>query len=431
MNLFLEILSASFMTIAQIYIWYKLSGNKLNKITIGLVAVISLLTGCSLIKIKNDNELIRPMILIFLSIIGCRVLLKEKVKNCIVIVFCQYLLVIILEALFGVIALFILNNNVDYVLNNIIVSSVADIIMGILLMFVVNLKIVKKLYSFILRYAYNLKSYQIVIFLLLVIVCSIIIFSLTYFSNNILVTIIINIIITFIYLVIVLIIIKTKNNYIAVIEKYNTTLDNIQAQESIIDEYRIMNHENKNNLTTIKTMSSDKRVVTYINSLLDQNDKLKNNILIETLNLPECGIRGLIYNKLLVMQENDIKYILNIDKKIKTKVISGIDDYDIVDICQILGVFLDNAIDEAKLIADKIISIDFHLAQNDLIISIVNNYKNELANNYNLKTTKGKGHGYGLKLVKKILERNNHLKNEREFSKGLFVQKLILKLNNE
>ena len=43
-------------------------------------------------------------------------------------------------------------------------------------------------------------------------------------------------------------------------------------------------------------------------------------------------------------------------------------------------------------------------------------------------TTKGFGHGYGLCLVKKILENNKRLINERKISKELFVQMLKIKM---
>jgi two-component system sensor histidine kinase AgrC len=211
-----------------------------------------------------------------------------------------------------------------------------------------------------------------------------------------------------------------------VIGKYHTSLDTLQAQESIISDYRILNHENKNNLMTIKSLSKSKKVNKYIDSLLNQQEKLKNKIIDETLKLPEGGIRGLIYNKLTLIKEYNIPYYLNVDKKINYKSLSNISDEDIVDVCQILGVFIDNAIDESNLIDDKQINIDLHLNNNEFIISIANHYNKKLNIN-NLKTTKGKGHGYGLKLVKKIIESNNKIHTKKEINKDLFIQKIYIK----
>lgn len=47
-------------------------------------------------------------------------------------------------------------------------------------------------------------------------------------------------------------------------------------------------------------------------------------------------------------------------------------------------------------------------------------------------TTKGKGHGYGLALVNKILEENKDiLENERMIEKNTFTQCLKIKLKQE
>ena len=426
MSKLLEIFSDLFFTSVQVYTWHRISGNKTLKLNFKTILVILILICFSLFNFKNEYELIKPLLLILVSVFCCKFLLNESFKNSIIVIFCQYLIVIILEAVLVFFALFFLDN--DVILNNTIVSGIVDIIMGILMIIIVNTKLFKRFYSFIIRHVSNLKNYEIMIFLLMVIICSITVFALTYFNNNIFIAIIINIIITIIYAAIVLVIIRIKNNYISVTKKYNTSLDNLQAQESIIDEYRIMNHENRNNLNTIKSITKEKKVISYINSLIKQSDELKSKIITDMLKIPEGGIRGLIYSKILTMQNNKIQYYLNIDKNISPKILSDIDDYDIVDICQILGVFIDNAIDELKVISEKKLTISFYLYNKKLFISIVNSLGETSKNNLSLKSTKGNGRGYGLKLVKKIIEKNPHLENEREFGKDFFNQKLIVKL---
>lgn len=425
MSLVLEFISAFILTSAQIYAWYKISGNKFSINILSIIVALSL-SLYSLINFNMINEFIKPSFILLAAIICCKALLKENILNSIIIVFCQYLLVVIYDAILTLLLLIIFSDNIDKVFSNFSGSLIVDICMCILIIFTVNLKIPNKLYYFISKHAYNLKSKQVIIFLIMVIISSVNIFALTYYNDNMVVAMVVNIIITLIYVFIVIIIIKTKNNYIAVSSKYHTSLDDLQAQESIINDYRILNHENRNNLMTIKLMTKDKRVVAYINNLLNQKEELKSKIISETLKLPEGGIRGLIYNKLLTMQENKIDYLLNVDKKIDYKILCNIDDYDIVDICQILGVFIDNAIEETFNHKNKEIGIDFTLLNRNLIISISNYYNHNVSNI--VKTTKGKGRGYGLKLAKKIIDKNQNLNNVREIRKNMFIQKLYIKV---
>ena len=428
MKCFIQFISAILLTATQVYAWYKIIGNKKMKINYATVLVIIFLSIYSLINFNYINELIKPILMIIVAVVGCKILLKESISNCFVIVFCQYILVIIFEAFIIFNLLLFFNKNIDELLNNNIVSLIVNSFICILIIIILKMKFPSKLYFFIMKHTNNLRKSQTINFLLIAIVCSIIIFALTYFNDNIVLSLIINIFITLLYTIIVAVIIKTKNNYIGVSIKYNTSLDSLQAQESIISDYRMMNHENKNNLLTIKAMTKDKKVIKYIETLLNQKEVINNKIIEETLKLPEGGIRGLIYNKLICMKEDNIPYNLNVDKKINCKTLANISNEDTVDICQILGVFIDNAIDESKTLSEKFINIDLHLNNNELIIVVANNYRKNHKLNKDLKSTKGKGHGYGLKLVKRIIDYNNHLYTSSEISKELFIQKIYIKL---
>ncbi len=426
MKVLIEFMTTFLLTTIQVYAWYKIVGDEKFRISIYNILAIVVLSIYSIINFNYIDELLKPVFMFIVALLCCKMLLKRNFITCFIVVFCQYILIIIFEAIIISVFLCFFGNDVNYLLNNYLVSLIVDLFMCILIIITLNLKVPNKLYNFIVVHASNLKNSQILKFLIIAVLCSLTIFAQTYFNNNVMVALIINIIITIIYIIIITIIIKTKNNYMTVIGKYHTSLDTLQAQESIISDYRILNHENKNNLMTIKSLSKSKKVNKYIDSLLNQQEKLKNKIIDETLKLPEGGIRGLIYNKLTLIKEYNIPYYLNVDKKINYKSLSNISDEDIVDVCQILGVFIDNAIDESNLIDDKQINIDLHLNNNEFIISIANHYNKKLNIN-NLKTTKGKGHGYGLKLVKKIIESNNKIHTKKEINKDLFIQKIYIK----
>ena len=68
---------------------------------------------------------------------------------------------------------------------------------------------------------------------------------------------------------------------------------------------------------------------------------------------------------------------------------------------------------------------------NELCIDITNNFKGSLdLDKINNKkyTTKGDGHGYGLTLVKQLLEESNKLENEKSINRDNFTQTLKIKM---
>lgn len=224
---------------------------------------------------------------------------------------------------------------------------------------------------------------------------------------------------------------KTSNRYKVITEKYDLTMNTVLGYEKIIENNKISNHETRNQFRTIRNMTTNKNLINYINSILNDNINDSEDILIEVSKIPSGGLRGLIYTKLLYMKENNINYELHVDKKVNVSRINKIESNCMVDICKIVGVFLDNAIEAVQKLDEKNITIELYVENKNLIISITNNFAGYIdAENLDKAgyTTKSSGHGYGLRLVKDIISKNERLENDREIYEDNFTQNLKIKM---
>ena len=238
-------------------------------------------------------------------------------------------------------------------------------------------------------------------------------------------------------LILVSIIVKfvtAKSNFHLISSKYQTSINSLKEYETMIDKFRVNTHENKNELLTIRNMikNNDKNIVEYIDKLVDNKIKDNEKIMYQTSKIPEGGLRATIYSKLCIMDKYKIKYKLDISKDVRTVDLINLDEELILNICKILGVFLDNAIEAVKNLKKKEVNVELYVIENELYIDITNNFKGNIDLNkigYERNTTKGESHGYGLLLVNKIVkESSKYLENEKSINGNYFTQTLKIKL---
>ena len=204
----------------------------------------------------------------------------------------------------------------------------------------------------------------------------------------------------------------------------------------MINKFGVYTHENRNEFYTIRNMLKEgedrDKVIKYIDTLI--NNKIKDNekIMKKTAKIPSGGLRATIYSKLCLMDKLKIKYKLNISRDVSTTDLINLDEDLILKICKILGVFLDNSIDAVKKLKKREISIEIYILNKYLCIDITNNFKGNLDLDKISEakyTTKGEGHGYGLTLVKQILnDESKKLENEKSINRDTFTQTLKIKM---
>ena len=224
-----------------------------------------------------------------------------------------------------------------------------------------------------------------------------------------------------------------KNNELAV--KYDKLLDFIKKYETEIDKQRTLRHETKNQLLTIKSKLIDKdktdNVIKYIDEIINDNDMVICHSEYSRLKyLPSNGIKGLFYFKVSEANDRKISVNINISKEIKNSYISKLSPITFNQLGKILGIFLDNAIEGVELASEKQIGIEMYCNSDEEIIVIISNtygpVKPKKAG-VTVMSTKGNDRGHGLLLVRTIIASNKMFENETEITNDLYIQKLIIK----
>lgn len=331
------------------------------------------------------------------------------------------LIVTLILVLFGVKSTEIVNNNFYNLLANVLISILSIII--------VNIGFIKKLIcKFINIFDRNRKllNYLYIFIVMLYLIVLKNGFELILKSNY-----YINILFMFSIIIVIVIVLRNESKYEQLKEENKQMLNYVTKYEKIITAQGKTNHEFKNQLMVIRgyaQMHSDK-ILEYIDEIVKDSNKAGSSYLISQLNnFPDGGIKGLLYYKLSIMEDENIKYSINVEKGVKTKLKTlSINNYK--NITKILGILLDNAIDASKKSKHKKINISVIKDNKNIIFKIYNTYKGKIdiekvGTGY---TSKGKGHGYGLRLVKDIINENKVFDISHDLEDNYFVSSLYIK----
>lgn len=418
--------------IAVLYSWYKLLNQKINFKNYKLYITLVIMLSTSLINFFTVNKFIRVTIMTVILIFSFKYLFKEKLNKTIVTPVFTQIIIFISEFLYALILLLIFGNEANKTINTILGNFATNIVVAMLLIIFLKFRITKKLYNLLLKATDRIKTSQLCVFCVIGMLILNIILANAYYKVKLQFFLIFNVILILLVLIIIFYSFKTQNKYNKVSDKYNVAIKSLNDYENMMTKYRIANHENKNLLLTVRAMiiNKDKDIPKYIDSIIEDKYMDDEKLLFKVSAIPSGGLRATIYSEILKIKENKIDYILNIDRKLRAVDLLELDTDTVIDICKIIGVFIDNAIEAVKGLRKKNIDIDLYVEDNTICIKVSNNYRGNIditKINDEGYTTKGEGHGYGLSLVKKIIDDNSMFKHKTEISKNIFSQILIVK----
>ena len=415
-----------------INIWSRLLDKKVNYKSFKFYFVI--LCGLILILINYfyNYVYLRMIIIVFCFAFLNYFLFRSDLKNTIISTVFSQLIFSVSDMVFGLIIIYILKIDFNS-LNDFSGTLFVNVFVCILSIILSRFRFVKNSYVSLIRIIDYVGSKKVILLAFLIILSLNFLLALIYFKLNIYYVFGINIFFVVVYSYVIIRSLETtsKNN---VFKMQNMSLmESLRQYEDMVDRQRVDNHENKNQLLIIKNMikKKDKDIVKYIDTVVKNQMEDDESLYTRVMTIPSGGLQGIIYQKMLVMKDEHIKFSLDVGRDVRNFELDKLSMDDNYRLCKIIGVFLDNAIEESRNIIDKCIMISLYVDNGNLVIGVSNKFSGKIDidriddSGY---TTKGDGHGYGLSLVKKILSETNVFENERSINRNVFKQ--IIRIKN-
>lgn len=395
------------------------------------IVIFSVLIGFIYYLISQSNYIyLRPYALHIYCFFTLLYIYKKSVVKTLIGIFYLILITLISELIYDAIYKFAMHGDLVEVTSTPAGYLISNFIISIIAIFLSNLKNIKRYFENVISWYNKSELKTLAIFVIMAI--SIVVFvSYSNFANMLPKSVLL--IANLFFLVVLLFVAgffreKSKNNKIKI--EYDELMKYITKYEKIIDEKSKNQHEYKNQLIFIKGMlnKNNKKAIEYIDSLYkNENDDLNVELIRKLQYLPQGGLKGLIYYKIDEMLSKDIEVFVDISSNLKFgKEIKN----NLQDISKVIGVYLDNAIEAAVMAKDKYIIIEIYQEKGNIIFSFSNTYSGTIHLDKVDKegyTTKGKGKGYGLSLVKDIIDHNDILSQEKTINGMYYVQKLVIK----
>lgn len=383
-----------------------------------------------------DDGILRIIFLYIFVTIFSYILFRKNTVTTLLSTFATYILIIISELIFSFFVVFLLKIDLEKFKEQFFLDFITNFFISLNLLIISNIRPLKCFLRDLIENANKRITYKVLLISVTTLITIELMVYYIYFEVGPVFTLLINLILIFVYISLTIMFFKENNDKEKIKSRYDSIINNSERYERIISQLHMTNHENKNNLIVLKGMlnSSNGTVKEYIDDLINDNRKDDNDLLLKTSSIPTGGLQGLIYQKLLDMKDKSIDYHLEVSKDINKKKIENIDVKTNKNLCTIVGVFLDNAIQAVENIENKNIGIYLYQEKNIFVISISNTYegKIDLENMYSKGyTTKKEGHGYGLSVVQEILDKNKIFHNEKAICGNVFIQKIKLNLEKK
>lgn len=186
------------------------------------------------------------------------------------------------------------------------------------------------------------------------------------------------------------------------------------------EEIRRMRHDMKQNIAVISALNREHKydeANAFAGKVSDNLEKIE-----MVIDVHNDFLNAILNSKLLIASEQGIRVICA-----SASNIDGIDD---IDLCNLLGNILDNAIEAAKDCQNGYIEVSIRSDENMVLVIVANTVAEPVVKrNKELKSTKKNAddHGYGVKTIRSIAEKYNGTASFYEEGDMFYCQVMMYK----
>lgn len=197
--------------------------------------------------------------------------------------------------------------------------------------------------------------------------------------------------------------------------------------ERMIDETRAFRHDYKNILSTMagfirENQMDELREFFYKQIKLPEGNAGEQQEAWKYLkNIYPMELKGFLYEKILMMLTRDIRIQVQSSQNV------NVTYRDMEALIRLLGIFIDNAVEEAETFPDGEVEITIIKTEMGILFCIENNYQGNIKVSQITEkgySTKGEGRGLGLYLAQEILKEHEDMVHELRVTDDRIIQQV-------
>ncbi len=422
----IKIIDALILAIAEFYIIRNLMNGKQKLMKINTIPLIMLLVLPTCFFLETTYNTIVSLLTYLISIFVFKKIFNLSLGSSVLA--CSFVIVFVsmADAILSTIEMFFITyeqaRRIWYIslTNNILISVLAYLIS--------RFRIFRNAFQFVYKKMEKKQQIMLLVFAILMVIITALlyinittIFKLDVYYSITLISIILFFLLYYFYM-------DERNSYEKLSDEYNTVFDYVQNFENWIDDEQMSRHELKNSLAAIREITNDKKVIKKIDEILKMTVIVDDHYIEQLKGIPKGGLKGLIYYKIAIASNNDVGMVAEISSKV-TELIKSLSEEQLRQICILLGIYLDNAIEAATLSKKKLVTLEVYPLENQLQFVISNTYENKIPLEEIKKkgySTKGEGRGKGLHYANKVVTKNKSLTADNILLNEFYIQKLTV-----